>query len=100
MHDKPKYDPLRKIETENINISKIAFPSLLEELVSFGKPEPPKYHIGVDTYDKNSASYCLVSTFDGNWNIILIKRMNDMEAFEEEVNNLAKYFNAEIIKSK
>ena len=54
----------------------------------------PTYAIGIDTYDKESLAYCLTRKVDGVIEILLLKTMKDEAAFEEEVNNLAKYFDA------
>lgn len=66
----------------------------IEEL----KSNPPLYAIGVDVYDTESMAYCLTKTTFGNIEIILAKTMTDEKKFKKEVNNLAKYFNAKIIK--
>lgn len=63
-----------------------------------GKNIIPKYILGVDTYSKGDLSYCLVRDLNGEKDLILIKRMSDETAFEEEVKNIAKYFDAVIIK--
>lgn len=58
----------------------------------------PRYYIGIDVYDEIYA-YCLMkkNIVDNSTEIILSKRMRE-KGFSEEVNNLSKYFNAEIIK--
>lgn len=65
--------------------------------------EKPEYFIGVDTYEKESSTYCIIKRVNGYRDIIQIKskRTHTLELkkeFDEEVNNLAKYFNATIIK--
>ncbi len=57
-----------------------------------------KYHIGIDTYDKDNLAYCLTRTIDKVTEVLLLKRMKDETAFNEEVDNLAKYFNAKKIR--
>ena len=56
------------------------------------------YVIGVDIYDNNVLSYCLARNIDGVIEFILCKSMKDKKEFEKEVENLAKYFDAVIIR--
>ena len=65
-----------------------------------GRVKRPKYYIGVDKYKGSPSCYCLTRELNGTVDIILIKRSNNEEEFDAEVNNLAKYFNATIIKEK
>ncbi len=58
------------------------------------------YIIGVDTADKKSQSYCLSRIIQGEMEVILMNSMSDEDAFEEEVANLTKYFNAKVIREK
>ena len=60
----------------------------------------PYYALGVDTYDKNSLAYCLTRKIDGNIEILLCKKMKDEIEFEQEVKNLAKYFNADTFRER
>lgn len=55
-----------------------------------------KYYIGTDTYDKKALCYCLTKKTGDNFEILLSKTMRDKAEFNQEVENLAKYFNAEI----
>ena len=59
----------------------------------------PKYFLGVDTYDKDCLSYCLMRKIGECNEVILAKQMNKHNEayFDEEVNNIAKYFNATTI---
>ncbi len=59
-----------------------------------------EYYIGVDVYEKDTSSYCLVRHVNGISEILLSKVLRDEKIFEEEVKNLAKYFNAKEIRSK
>ena len=60
-------------------------------------PEPPKFYMGVDTYDKHCHAYCLFVYKRGSEpEIVIAKAMTDTAAFHEEVKNLAKYFNAKV----
>ena len=54
----------------------------------------PEYVIGVDTYDKDALAYCFGRKVDGVFEIMLSKTMRDEKEFKQEVENLAKHFNA------
>ena len=60
--------------------------------------KPPKYILGVDCCDENALAYCLVKHFEGSVEVIGAGTMSNKALFEEEVNNLAKYYNAEIVR--
>lgn len=56
------------------------------------------YAIGVDTYNKDCLTYCLVrKNIGGIAEVLLLKKMNNRKDFDEEVGNLAKYFNATVL---
>lgn len=58
-----------------------------------------KYFMGVDMVDDKVKAYCLVRKIEGEIDtFILAKQSTNEKNFIEEVNNLAKYFNATIIK--
>ncbi len=57
-----------------------------------------KFFIGVDTYNEDNMAYCLARELNGVKEIINIKKMRDKDAFEQEVNNIAKYFEAVVIR--
>jgi len=57
----------------------------------------PKYYIGLDTYDENQCAYCLILSTESQDYILLAKTIPDKKQFDEEVNNLVKYFNAQKI---
>lgn len=59
----------------------------------------PEYVMGVDTYDKDALTYCFGRKVDGVFEIILAKTMRDENEFKQEVENLAKYFNANVFRS-
>ena len=62
------------------------------------KNQKVRYAICTDLYDKNAKAYCLVKyTEDKKMEVILTKTTRE-DTFMEEVENLAKYFNAEIIE--
>lgn len=69
--------------------------SLLEKAII----KQPYYAMGVYTYDKNTLSYCLSRKVDGVVEILLCKTMRDETEFNQEVENLAKYFNADVFRS-
>lgn len=54
--------------------------------------------IGIDTYDKNNNTYVLCRKFNNTTEILLAKTIRDEKAFKKEVDNLAKYFNAIVVK--
>jgi hypothetical protein len=59
----------------------------------------PYYAMGVDTYDKDALAYCLSRKVDGVIEILLCKTLRDEKEFKQEVENLAKYFNADVFRS-
>lgn len=59
----------------------------------------PEYVMGIDTYDKDALAYCLGRKVDGVFEIMLVKTMRDENEFKQEVENLAKYFNADVFRS-
>ena len=59
----------------------------------------PEYFMGIDTYDKKMNAYCLTRRFNGITEILLSKVIKDENDFEKEVENLAKYFNAKVLRS-
>jgi hypothetical protein len=58
--------------------------------------KPVKFTIGVDAYDLKAPTYCLIKEQDGRIQNVLGKIMKDPAEFNEEVSNLAKYFDAKI----
>lgn len=100
----------KKKLSDNINsqpklIDGLAFPNLLRELENLKLPSF-KYIIGVDDYDKQIKSYCLMRVSDSGVSEVLISKVIREEEvyksiksdFQKEVENLSKYFNAKIIK--
>jgi len=59
----------------------------------------PYYAVSVDTYDKDALAYCLSRKVDGVVEILLCKTTRDENELKQEVENLAKYFNADIFWS-
>lgn len=68
----------------------------LEKVTLSGKP--PQYALGISTYDEHNLAYCLAMKTNGSTLIILHKTMRDRVEFDTETMNLAKYFNAVILK--
>ena len=56
----------------------------------------PYYVMNVDTYDKDVSVYTLFERNNGSDKLVLSKKIRDKDEFQQEVINLAKYFNAEI----
>ncbi len=59
----------------------------------------PEYVMAVATYDKDALAYCFGRKVDGVFEIMLSKTMHDENEFKQEVENLAKYFNADVFRS-
>ena len=61
-----------------------------------------KYVIGIDTADGTNFSYCLMrkEEHDKSTHLILAKTLDNEKLFKEETENLAKYFNACILKEQ
>lgn len=57
-----------------------------------------EYIMGIDTYDKETMAYCLGIKKDGFFEVLLAKTMNDEKEFNEEVQNLVKYFDATTVR--
>ena len=58
-----------------------------------------EYVMGVDTYDKDALAYCFGRKVEGVFEIMLAKTMRDEKEFKQEVENLAKHFNADVFWS-
>ena len=54
--------------------------------------------MGINTYDKETMAYCLGIKKDGFFEVLLAKTMNDEKEFNEEVQNLVKYFDATTVR--
>lgn len=72
--------------------------ALVEERIAKLKANPPRYYIGTDTYDKGNYAYSLMVKVGNESRVVLANTRHNEDDFNEEVSNLAKYFNAEIIK--
>jgi hypothetical protein len=70
----------------------------LKIIEKFKNIDEPSYVIAIDTIDKKALSYCLARECGGKLEIFLCNQRSDENEFTKEVNNLAKYFNATIIK--
>lgn len=80
------------------NIDKLPFKVLIESIMNFEKQDTVSYIIGTDTRDKYVSAYTLARRTGNNLEVLLSKEMNDKKAFEQEVNNLATYFNAVVFE--
>ena len=71
---------------------------LLPQLCMLERESQARYYIGVDACDGVN-SYCLgYKTPSDFFQVVLVKNSTDLASFNEEVANLAKYFDAEIIR--
>lgn len=71
-----------------------------KELIEKAKTaDKPYYAIGVDTYDKDNLAYCLTRKIGDKVEVLLSKVSREETEFKQEVENLAKYFNADVFKS-
>jgi len=68
--------------------------AVTERLDAIKNSEGPKFYIGTDTYDVNNLVYSLIRKHNDNVDVVLFKTMRNKVEFKEEVENLAKYFNA------
>jgi len=59
-----------------------------------------EFFIGVDSYDKDALAYCLIRKSGEERTIVLCNTRRNEADFNQEVENLAMYFNAEIIREK
>lgn len=78
----------------NVNSNFLFDKSLLEKVVV----KEPEYVIGIDTYDEKVPTYCFGRKINGVFEIMLSKTIRDQNEFKQEVDNLAKYFNATVLK--
>lgn len=85
---------MENLETNNNS----CFPSVSKALLDKSSIKQPYYAIGVDTYDKEHLAYCLVKELNGVSEILLLKTMSNESEFNQEVDNLAKYFNANVFR--
>jgi hypothetical protein len=69
---------------------------LIEKAMTADKPY---YAMGVDTYDKGNLAYCLTRKIDGVIEVLLSKTMRDETEFKQEVETLAKCFEADVFTS-
>ena len=68
----------------------------IKDLLSFIKANPRTHVIGISK-DNGVFSYCLMWRQAKNSGIVLINTRDNETEFDEEVDNLAKYFNAKIV---
>ena len=70
-----------------------------KELLEKATIKQPEYVMGVDTYDKGTLAYCFGRKVDGVFEIMISKTMRDEKEFKQEVENLTKYFKADVFRS-
>lgn len=61
---------------------------------------PSKYVLGVDTLDDDVNAYCLMRVSGDNKEVILCKSLKKGDDFDSEVNNIAKYFDADLVMTE
>lgn len=97
-----------KLENENLNepqnpqlnIGAVSGSFLFDKaLLGKATIKQPEYVMGIDTCDKDALAYCFGRKVDGVFEIMLTKTMSDEKEFKQEVENLAKYFNANVFRS-
>lgn len=84
------------IKKNNMSIAKEIFNS--NKFIVFDPPiniTEPVYIMGIDQYEEDRNNYCLMKKFNGTSEIILQKTIKNKDDFMVEVENIAKYFNAE-----
>ena len=91
------FDRLIVVSGDDRNVS--VFPvAEMNERIKYLTAVKPSYVIGVDTYDKGNYAYCLMVKVGRDSHVVLANTRHNEDDFNEEVANLAKYFNAEVIK--
>jgi len=91
----------KKTETKQCTIPSVSGSfifdkNLIERAMTADKPY---YAIGVDTYDKSNLAYCLTRKIDGVIEVLLSKTMRDETEFKQDVETLAKCFEADVFTS-
>ena len=93
----------KEIKTTNIDKQKQYNSSFLfdKELIEKAMiTDKPHYAIGIDTSDKDNLAYCLTRKIGDTIEVLLCKISRKETEFRQEVENLAKYFEADIFESK
>lgn len=62
--------------------------------------EKPYYAIGVDALDEKNLVYCLSRKIGDNIEFLLSKTMRDEKEFRQEIETLAKIFEADIYETQ
>ena len=93
-----------KLEAQNkalhiadVSGSSVFNKELIEKAMTTDKPY---YAIGVDTYDKDNLAYCLTRKIGDTIEVLLSKVSREETEFRQEVENLAKYFEADVFESR
>ena len=91
---------LDRIETEALRLHSVSGSFLFDKtLLEKATIKQPEYVMGIDTYDKYALAYCFGRKVDGVFEVMLSKTMRNEKEFKQEVENLAKYFNADVFRS-
>ena len=85
-----------KLNLGGVSSSFVFDKELIEKAITADKPY---YAIGVDTYDKNNLAYCLTRKTGDTIEVLLSKVSREETKFWQEVDNLAKYFDADVFKN-
>lgn len=92
-----EHENINKQEDAQLGIGGVSGSFLFDKsLLEKTAMKQPEYVIGVYTCDQNALAYCFGRKVDGVFEIILAKTMRDEKEFQQEVENLAKYFNASV----
>ena len=95
-----EHENLNTEETANSDLGAVSGSFLFDKiLLEKATIKQPEYVIGIDTYDQDALAYCFGRKVDGVFEIMLSKTMRDENEFKQEVENLAKYFNADVFRS-
>lgn len=95
-----EHENLNTEETDNSDLGAFSGSFLFDNaLLEKATIKNHEYVMGVDTYDKDALAYCLSRKVDGVVEILLCKTMRDENEFKQEIENLAKYFNADVFRS-
>lgn len=82
----------------NENKVKIVYDYYADKTIINNQSSKQSYYImGIDTYDEDILVYCLFRYVNGKFEILLNKKNNNKNEFKQEIENISKYFNAEII---
>lgn len=96
--EKLKHEAQSKaLHIADVSGSSVFNKELIEKAMTTDKPY---YAIGVDTYDKDNLAYCLTRKIGDTIEVLLSKVSREETEFRQEVENLAKYFEADVFESR